>query len=308
MRESRRYVLGATALAFGLLLGACGSGGDDDDNGASGGGDEAKGSLTVGSDAFPEAQIVGEMYAQVLEDAGYDVDRKLDLQTREVRLPAMESGEIDVAPEYVASLLSVIDPEADLEGTADEVRERLTDPLAEDGLELLDHSDAVDTNAFAVTQEKADELGLSAVSDLEGVAGDMTLGAPAECPERPFCIPGLKDVYNVEFGDFKALEYGAATVQALNADRIDVALIFSTDPLVGENDLVVLEDDKNLQSADNIVPLVRQDIPDEAKDLLNEVSAVLTTGEITDLNARVAIEQEDAADVAREYLGEKGLL
>jgi osmoprotectant transport system substrate-binding protein len=293
-------------LALALFAGACGSGGDDDDNG--GGGDDAKGKITVGSDSFPEAQIVGEMYAQVLENAGFDVGRKLDIQSREVRLPAMESGEIDVAPEYVASLLSVIDPEADLVGSADEVRERLTGPLAEMELEILDHSSAIDTNAFAVTQETAEELDLQAVSDLEDVAGDLVLGAPAECPDRPFCIPGLKDVYNVEFGDFKSLEYGAATVQALNAGAIDVALIFSTDPLVGDNDLVVLEDDRNLQSADNIVPLARQEISDEAKDLLNEVSAALSTEEITDLNARVAIEQEDAADVAREFLEGKGLL
>lgn len=308
MRDPRRLVLGAVLLAFAVVLGACGSGGDDDSPGAGDNGSENKGSVTVGSDSFPEAQIVGEMYAQVLENAGYDVERKLDIQSREVRLPAMESGEIDVAPEYVASLLSVLDPEADLEGDAATVAERLVAPLEERGLELLEPSAAIDTNAFAVTQETADEFGLSTVSDLAPVAGEMTLGAPAECPDRPFCIPGLKKVYDVEFAEFKELEYGAATVQALQADEIDVALIFSTDPLVGANDLVVLEDDKNLQSADNIVPLVSADLPDEARELLNEVSAALTTEEITDLNARVAIDLEDPADVAREFLEEKGLL
>lgn len=308
MRETRRYVLGAVLLALSLFIGACGSGGDDNGSDAGDEGDEPKGSVTVGSDSFPEAQIVGEMYALVLENAGFDVTRRLDVQSREVRLPAMESGEIDVAPEYVASLLSVVDPEADLEGDAATVAERLTGPLGEMGLEILEPSEAIDTNAFAVTQETSDEFGLTQVSDLADVAGDMVLGAPAECPDRPFCIPGLKAVYGVEFSDFKELEYGAATVQALTAGAIDVALIFSTDPLVSENDLVVLEDDQNLQSADNIVPLVVSDLSDEARDLLNEVSAALTTDEITELNKRVAIDLEDAADVAREYLESKGLL
>lgn len=311
MRDTRRYVLGAVLLASLLLFGACGSGEDDGGSGSASGSDagsEPKGSITVGSDSFPEAQIVGEMYAQVLENAGFEVTRQLDIQSREVRLPAMESGEINVAPEYVASLLSVVDPKADLSGDAATVAERLQAPLDKKGLEILEPSAAIDTNAFAVTQETADEFGLSAVSDLADVAGDMTLGAPAECPDRPFCIPGLKDVYGIEFAEFKELEYGAATVQALTAGQIDVALIFSTDPLVSENELVVLEDDKNLQSADNIVPLVTSDVSEEARELLNEVSAALTTDEITELNKRVAIDLEDAADVAREFLESKGLL
>lgn len=307
MRVPRKYVFGAAVLALVVVMGACGSGEDDNDAPSDAGGQE-RGRITVGSDSFPEAQIVGQMYAQVLENAGYDVETKLDIQSREVRLPAMESGEIDVAPEYVASLLSVVDEEADLEGSVDEVAPRLQEALSDRGLEILEPSAAVDTNAFAVTQETADEFSLTSVSDLQPVAGDMVLGAPAECPERPFCIPGLKDVYDIEFADYKPLEYGAATVQALNAGGIDVALIFSTDPLVGDNDLVVLEDDKNLQSADNIVALVRSEIPDEAKDLLNEVDAALTTHEITELNARVAIELEDAEDVAREFLESKDLL
>lgn len=305
MRVSRRYVLGAFLLVSSLMLGACGSGGDDEGGSE---GDGSKGKVTVGSDSFPEAQIVGEMYALVLENAGFEVERQLDIQSREVRLPAMESGEIDVAPEYVASLLSVVDPEADLTGDVDSVAERLSGPLGDKNLEILRPSTAVDTNAFAVTQATADEFGLTTMSDLAPVAGDMVLGAPAECPDRPFCIPGLKDVYGIEFADFKELEYGAATVQALTADAIDVALIFSTDPLVSESSLVVLEDDKNLQSADNIVPLVSSDLSQEAKSLLDEVSAVLTTEEITELNKRVAIDLEDAADVAREYLESKGLL
>ncbi|MCA1704736.1 MAG: ABC transporter substrate-binding protein [Actinobacteria bacterium] len=309
MRRSRNHVLGAILLAFGLLLGACGSGGDE---GTDTGGTEPeeKGSINVGSDSFYEAQIVGAMYALVLEDAGYEVTSQLDLDSREVRLPAMESGEIDVAPEYIATLLSVLDPDSGGATTPEDGIEALTPLLADMGLELLEPSAAVDVNAFVVTQETADEFELASVSDLAGVADQLTLGAPPECPKRPYCIPGLKEVYGVDFGDnFKPLEYGAATVQSLEAGAIDVALLFSTDPLISQKGLVLLDDDKDLQQADNLTPLIRSEVlTDEIAELLNAVSAVLTTDNITPLNSRVLVDQEDPEDVAFDFLQENGLL
>jgi osmoprotectant transport system substrate-binding protein len=176
------------------------------------------------------------------------------------------------------------------------------------GLETLPYSDVVDTNAFVVTQETADEFGLTTVSDLADVAGDMTLGAPAECPERPFCIPGLQDTYGVEFGDFKPLEYGA-TITALSGGEIDVGLLFSTDGSIAENGFVVLEDDKALQAADNITPLVRSEIlTAEIEELLNSVSEALETDAITELNRRANVDVEDPADLAEEFLTDAGLI
>ena len=308
MRSFRSGVLGAASLALMLVVGACGSGGGDEGgDGGGAGGDRQE--LTVGSDAFPEAQIVGEMYAQVLEEAGYEVDRQLDVENREIRLPAMESGDIDVAPEYLASLLSVVEPEATPSTDPAEVSDQLQQPLADLGLTILQYSPAVDTNAFVVTEDTAEADDLTTVSDLQPVAGDMTLGGPAECPRRPFCIPGLQDVYNVEFGDFRPLEYGPATVAALENGAVDVALLFSTDPLIVERGLVVLEDDKNLQAADNITPLVTEDAATpEVTELLNEVSGALTTETMTDLNARVVVDQEDPATVAEDFLTAEGLL
>jgi osmoprotectant transport system substrate-binding protein len=294
------------------MLGACGGSGEDDNDDAGGGGEEPKPALTVGSDSFAEAQIVGEMYAQVLENAGYEVSRQLDIESREVRLPAMESGDIDIAPEYLASLLSVLDPEgtADDPPTADPIAvgARLEPLLADLELETLEPSNVVDTNAFVVTQETADEHGLTTVSDLASVAGDLVLGGPPECPERPFCIPGLKKVYGVEFGDFESLDYGAS-VTALEGGEIDVALLFSTDGTIADKGFVVLEDDKGLQAADNITPLVRSEIASaEVVDLLNAVSAELTADEITELNKRANVDVEDAATLAEEFLTDHGLI
>lgn len=307
MRKPRSLVLGASLLVVGLMVGACGTGEDDGDAGGDTG-NEDKPTLTVGSESFAEAQIVGEMYAQVLENAGYTVERRLNLDTREIRLPAMESGEIDIAPEYLASLLVAVDPDAETEGDAEAVRERLEEPLAENGLVVLEHSPVIDTNAFVTTEEVASEHDLEAVSDLEGVAEDLTLGGPPECPERPFCIPGLKETYGVEFGDFKALEYGAS-ITALSGGEIDVALLFSTDGAIAANEFVLLEDDGGLQSADNITPLAREEIlNDEIQDLLNEVSAALDTETITELNRRANVDVEDPADLAEEFLTDQGLL
>lgn len=309
MRRFRSTVLGAVLLTVLLLLAACGGGSGEDESGA---GDDTgaadKGEVTVGSDSFAEAQIVAEMYAQVLENAGYTVDRQLDIESREVRLPAMEKGEIDIAPEYLASLLSVLDPNSTPSSDPQEVASELEPLLSDKGLETLEPSDVVDTNAFVVTQETADEFDLAAVSDLASVAGEMTLGAPAECPKRPFCIPGLKNVYGVEFGDFKPLEYGA-TITSLEGGAIDVGLLYSTDGTIAEKGFVVLEDDKGLQAADNITPLVRTEVLDgEIEQLLNEVSAALDTDALTELNKRANVDVEDPADLAEEYLTDQGLL
>jgi glycine betaine/choline ABC-type transport system substrate-binding protein len=143
------------------------------------------------------------------------------------------------------------------------------------------------------------------------VASQLTLGGPPECPERPFCIPGFRDTYGIEFGNFVPLDVGGPlTVEALQNGEIDVGLLFSTDPSIQENGWVLLEDDKQLQSAENITPVVRADVPDRPaiEERLNAISAALTTETMTELNGRVAIDGEDPADVAASFLQENGLL
>ncbi len=297
MRRFRSTVLGACLLALALVAAACGAGEDGD-----------KGTVTVGAAVFgPEPEIIAEMYAQALEDAGYTVERQF-VDTREVLQPAIENGEVDIAPEYQATLYNFLTGEEPSTDPGENVGP-LQNALSEVGQTALEFSQAVDTNAFVVTADSAQELGLEKVSDLQGVADDLTLGAPPECPERFFCIQGLRDVYDVEFGDFVAIAETPARIEALDAGEIDVALLFSTVPEIAARGFLVLEDDRQLQSADNILPVVRTEaLTDEIEDLLNSISALLTTENVTELNSRVSIDGEDPADVAREFLEEQGLI
>jgi len=306
MRAFRSTALGAALLALALVASACA----EEQPGGGGGDDGERGTLTVGGVAFAENQIVAEMYAQVLEEAGYTVERQTGLESREVLQPAIEAGDIDIAPEYLSSLLLFLDPDATGSGDPEETRSALEPLLEERGQALLESSEANDTNAFVVTQETADANDLASVSDLAPVAGDLTLGGPPECPERPFCLPGLQEVYGVEFGEFVPLDVGGPlTVEALDGGDIDVGLLFSTSSVIGENGWIVLEDDQQLQNAENITPVVRTGVlNDELTELLNAVSATLTTENITELNGRVEIDGEDPADVANSHLVEEGLI
>jgi osmoprotectant transport system substrate-binding protein len=309
MRSSRRFALGAAVLALALVAVACSSGGGG--GGGGGGGTQNKGSLTVGvSGAFPENQLVAEMYAQVLEKAGYTVSRQLDLQTRQISDTALFKGDIDVKPEYLAYELPALDANADTSGSADEVAGRLAPLLEQKGVTLLDFTPANDTNVLVVTGDTASENSLSTISDLASVAGQFTLGGPPACPKNAFCIPAFKKVYGITFKSFKPLdEGGPATVAALENGAVDVGELFSTDPVIIEKGFVALEDDKNSQPAGNIAPVIRTDkLNDEIESLLNAVSAKITTENITAAIKQVAVDKKDVADVAAEFLQTNGLL
>jgi osmoprotectant transport system substrate-binding protein len=286
--------------AFALLLGG----------GCVIGDDGASGEITVGAVTFAENQIVAEMYAQVLEDAGYTVGRRFNFQNREALQPDMRSGTIDLAPEYLASLLTTLDPEAepspDSEDNVSELQRRLEDA----GLTLLQPSEANNTNALVVDSGTADRLRLEKVSDLEPVASRLVFGGPPECPKRRFCLQGLRDVYGLRFKEFRPLDAGGPlTAAALSSERIDVALLFTTSGIIAERGWVVLEDDGGLQAADNITPLARNDVvTQELADLINAVSASLTTETMTALNARVEVDNQDFREVASDFLQQEQLL
>lgn len=304
--DSVKKTLVSTVLLLALAT-ACAGG--ENEGGA--GGADGKGSITVGvSSAFAENQIVAEMYAQVLEKAGYDVERRLNLKTREISEPALERGEIDVVPEYLGSLLVFLDKDAAAAPDAQKAAEEIRKLLENRNAALLDPSQANNTNTFVVTEDKAEELGLTRISDLAPVAGRLRLGGPPECPNRPFCIPGLKEKYGITFREFRPLDVGGPlTVSALEGGEIDVALLFTTSPIIQKKGFRSLEDDKGLQQAENITPLVnREVVNDEIRRLLNEVSKKLSTENISELNGKVEIDKEDPEDVAKDFLEQEALV
>ena len=335
---TRRSLRGALALLvpFALLTAACGD--DDDDAGGStatteaasggeetttsaAGGGEGEGcaastapddapEITIGAQDFGESAILAEIYAQCLEAAGYTVAVQELGGFRDIELQAFDSGDINFAPEYAASMLEALNEQAG-EATADaaETTELLNTRLADLDLVALTPSDAVDTNAFVVTQETADELGLANISDLAQHT-DLTLGAPADCETNPFCLPGLQSVYGIDLTEgFTALEPGAIP-DALDAGAIDIALLFSTDSRIATNGWVLLEDDQQMLAADNVVPVVSTELSETEglAELVDAVSATLTTDGLTELNRRFDVDVEDADAIAQSHLEDAGLL
>ena len=325
MRNSRFRVVGAMFLALALLLGACGDSGDDtsdmttEETGDEGGdtGGEGEGTcatfsgdseLTVGGTNFSEQEIVAEIYAQCLEAAGFEIEKKLKIGSREIVLPALENGDIDLYPEYVGTLLTFLEgtPTTDVDKTVADLQ-ALLEPK---GLTLLEPAPAEDKNGFAMTKAKATQLKVTKLSDLAGKSKDLVFGAGPECDQRPLCLVGLEETYGLEFKEVRKLDSGGPlTKDALEKGDIDVGLIFTSDGAVAARGFVVLEDDKNLQPPDNVIPIIRDEaIEGDVEELLNAVSAKLTTEDLSELNKQVDVDKADPADVAREWLAEHGFL
>jgi osmoprotectant transport system substrate-binding protein len=304
----RRIRLGGAAVAtcLALLLAACG--GDDALEGGTQPNEQS--SVTVGSTNFSEQLILAEMYAAVLKKAGVNVDTRLNLGAREVVFPALEKGEIDLLPEYNGSALSFLNPDA-TQTTADEVNTALAPLLDGKGLVALEPSPAEDKDGFAVTKETADKYSLAKISDLKGKAGQLVIGGPPELKTRPSGIPGLKKVYGIEdFKEFKALDAGGPlTTSALNKGDIDVGRVFTTQGAIAEHGWVLLEEDKPLEPAQNIVPIGRKDaMTDQVTQALNALAPKITTEELTKLNKLVDVDKQDPEKVANDWLTQQGLL
>jgi len=313
MRTNRTFVLGAALLA--LVVSACSPGEDESPGASAGGGSQAADlpTLTVGSAGFWESAVVAEIYAQALEGAGFTVERQLEQGARDVTHPALVDGQIDLMPEYIGGYLAVTyggEPTPDIEESLAALREE----LEADGLVAFEPTPGTDADGFAVRQETADELDLTTMSDLAEVADQLTWGVAQECAENPNCGPGLESVYGIDFASLDVETLGAcstAIAEALNASNIDVAQVCTTQPEIAGFNLVLLEDDQGLAPAQNIVPVVRQEIVDEAGDLLestlNDVSALLTTEELTNLGAAIILNGESYQDAASQWLADNGL-
>jgi osmoprotectant transport system substrate-binding protein len=304
-----------TSLAAAAVLGLAGCGSGDDDPLASDGGDSSasgtSGPVVIGSANFPENALLAEIYSGALEGAGVETETKLNIGSREVYLLALEPGDesVDIFPEYTGVLRDYFDEDKSATGSAsDEVYDELVERLP-DYLTVLEPSTAEDKDAVVVTQETAEEYSLTEIGDLAEVAGDLTLGGPPEWKTRDTGIPGLEEVYGVTFADFKALDAGGPlTLNALLDGQVDAGNLFTTDPNIAAEGLVVLEDPDALFAAQNVVPLVRSEVlTDDIETTLNEVSAALDTDLLGELVTRVVIDKEDPEDVAADFLTEAGL-
>ena len=315
MRNRRALLAAAMLSAAAMALTACG--GDDNklssgDNSPSSG---AGKSVVIGSAGFTEINLMAEMYKLLLEKAGYKPSIKV-VTNREVYEPALEKGDIDVVPDYAATMtefLNVKKNGAEAQPMAtndkDETVAALNELGAPLGLKALDAADAVDQNAFAVTKEYSEQNNVTKMSDLEGKS--VVVAATEECPDRPFCQPGLEQTYGIKVTKILPTGFGTAqTKSAVTDGKAQLGLVGTTDATLPDLGLVLLQDDKGLQLADNLVPVVGKDFADDSKlaDALNSLAPVLTTDDLAQLDKKVDGERQKPADVAEEYLTSKNLI
>jgi len=306
MRMSRRLATGAAALA--LVLSACGPGGG------------SKPTLKIGSDGFNESQVVAEMYAQVLEAAGYTVERNLGLGPRTVTAPALESGQIDLKPEYIGSGTAFYDPtkaSPDAATTAAALQEILQTKGG--GITVLAYSPGQDFDAFAVRPDTATEFSLSKMSDLAAVQDELTWGLPPECDRNPVCKDALVNTYGIRWPPTKLEPLAACDApiaEALNGKAVDIAELCSTQAAIAQFGFIVLDDDKGTNPAQNMAPIVRDDFLAKLSEidrtgfrkLLDDVTAKLTTEALREINIALNVDQKDVPDAARDFLVANGLL
>ena len=262
--------------------------------------------IQLASFDFPESEILGELYGQALRQHGFPVEQVVQLGSREVVGPALEQGKVDMAPEYLGSALNFLN-DRDRVATADPAltHARLEQAFAPRGVSVLAYAPAQDRNGFVVTGDLARRHGLEKLSDLAPLASQLSFGGPPECPQRPLCLKGLQDLYELRFARFEAMPSRAVTAGELDTGEIDVGMIETTDPHLIGTDLVQLEDDRRLQPAENVVPVVRREVLDaygpSLVRLCNAVSAQLTTTDLTRLNLQVA-DGQPAAEAASGWL------
>ncbi|RLZ03699.1 glycine/betaine ABC transporter substrate-binding protein [Kocuria tytonicola] len=305
-RPAARVAAAATAV---FALTACGGGSDplaDKNDDASGGSSDT---VTVGSADFPESQVVAELYAGVLRDAGVQVETNPGIGAREAYVGAVKDGSVDVVPDYSGNLLLFADKNATA-ASAQDIMKALPEKLKSQDLSVLKASQAEDKDALVVTQATADKYGLKSVADLSSVCKDLVMAGPPEFQERAYGTSGLKQKYDCSFKSFQPINDGGGplTVQALTKGDAQVADIFTTTPAIQDEKLVVLDDPKNNFIAQQVLPLTAPDrLPRNAVDALDKFSGKLTTQDLIDLNRKVSgHEQQNPADAAKQWLTDHG--
>ncbi|KRC62415.1 glycine/betaine ABC transporter [Agromyces sp. Root81] len=302
--KGRLVALAAVAVGATVALAGCASG-DPLDSGSNSDGASSE-TIVVGSQDYYSNEIIAEIYAQALEANGFTVELQPRIGQREVYIPEIEAGEIDVFPEYTGNLLQYYVPDT-AATTSDDVYAELETSLPE-GLRVLDQSPATDQDSYNVTKEFSDANGVTSLADLAKVTTPLTLGGNSELETRPYGPEGLKEVYGVEVG-FTPIEDsgGPLTLKALVDDQVQLVNIYSADPNIKANDLVTLEDPEGLFLASHVVPVVSEKVTDEMADVINTVSTALTAEDLVALNALSVDEQQSADQIAKDWLAEKAL-
>ena len=298
---TRRTIAAATAVLASLTLASCGT-----VESLEGRASMDASTIVVGSQDYYSNQIIAEVYAQALEGAGFRVDRQLRIGQREVYMPEITAGAIDLFPEYTGNLLQYLDQNASAR-TSQEVYDALATALPM-GLRALDQSPATDQDSYVVTSTFAAEHSVTSIGDLAG-AGPLVLGGNSELETRPYGPMGLAQTYGVSV-DFTPIEDsgGPLTIKALKDGDIQLANIYSSDPALAEGTLTVLEDPDGLFLASHVVPLASSRVGEDAAAVINRVSGALTSADLVEMNRASTKDQKSASQIAREWLASKGLL
>ena len=267
----------------------------------------AAGPLVIGSQQYYSNEIIAELYAQVLEKAGIKVTRQYQIGQREVYVPEIKAGKIDVFPEYNGNFLQYLDKTATVTDTAS-IQAALAKALPS-GLRVLDAAAATDQDTYTTTKAFSDQYGVKSLADLSKLTMPLTVAANSEFATRPYGPTGLKSVYGATVTVVPVEDGGGPlTVKALTDGKADLADLYSASPAIATNNFVVLEDPKNLILPQNVVPVVSSKVDTAAAALINKVSAALSADDLRKLNASSVTEQKKSADIAKAWLTSKGLL
>ena len=320
MRTSRWRLLLALLVPFVLLVAACGDDKSDDSSGSgsgSGSGTEPAApdtTIRIVPQDFAESVTLSQVYAQYLESKGFKVEVQDASGFRDIVYPALEDDKADLIIDYTGSAATFLDETGTPSADPQETYTRLEKSIGDKPIQALEYSPAEDKNALVALKSFADENSLTKISDLKAIESEIVFGGSAQCLEREDCLLGYQnpDIYGLSFKDVKTLEYGPPLAAGLKSDDLQVAQYQTTAAEIESGDFVVLEDDKGMLSADNIVPVIRTDIAEEfgadLTDAINELSTKLTTEDLIGWNARTDNDKDDPADVATEWLQSKNLI
>jgi osmoprotectant transport system substrate-binding protein len=314
--KRQHIIAGLMALTLIATGAACGDDDDDDDataDSSDGGEDAAEHegpTILIGAQDFGESAILAEIYEQALDAEGFEADIVDVGGFRDLLFDSFDNGEVNLAPDYVASQLNFLEAGA-ASSDVDASLEALRPLLEERGLVALEPSEAVDTNTFVMLTDDAESAGIASLSDLAENGADLTLGAPPDCEENAFCLPGLQEAYGLDMsGNFTPLELDLIPT-TLEEGAIDVGVFLSTSGRLTEEQFTVLEDDQGMLAADNVFPVLSQELSEahgaNLEDLLNAVSAELDTDGLIEMNARYDIDGDEPEEIAADWLADHSL-